>query len=87
MNEVIAVFHSTRRVRDENANARVGLRENESLDNLEEFRIVVDSRLQVMSKNRNLASGLACDFDSRLPHFLTRRDDPAFSLLPCLFHS
>ena len=37
-------------------------------------------------KIETLRDRLAHYLDSRLAHFLARRDDPAFAFLPCLFH-
>ncbi len=77
VDKIVAVLDCPARVRDENTDPRVGLRQDEALYDLQEFRVIVDPGLKIMCKDRNLSFGLACDFDGGLTHLFACRNDPA----------
>ena len=74
VDEVIAVLDGTGRVRYEHADPRVGLRQDHALDDLEEFRIVVDPGFEIVREYRDLALGLPGNPDYGVAHLVLSRD-------------
>ncbi len=86
VHELVTVLDGVRRIGDQNANTGIGARQHHVFHGIQEVRIIVNARFEVMRKDRQATGCQTSHLYNSEACFLASRDDPSSAFFPRCFH-